>query len=69
MMNPPSRPLADIFDRRRVFMVGILVFLATSLLCGVTWSNEVLVAARFLRGVGEAIALPAALSILMTLLC
>jgi MFS family permease len=68
-MDIHSRPVADIFDRRRVFIVGILVFIVTSLLCGVTWSNEVLVAARFLQGVGEAIALPAALSILMTLLC
>lgn len=59
--------LADLFDRRRVFMAGTVVFIVTSLLCGLAWSSEVLVAARFLQGVGAAIALPAALSILMTI--
>ena len=58
--------LADLVGRRRVFMTGVVIFIITSLLCGLAWSSAVLVAGRFLQGVGAAIALPAALSILMT---
>ncbi|WP_459890547.1 MFS transporter [Halostagnicola bangensis] len=58
--------LADLFGRRRVFMIGTVVFIATSALCGLAWSSDVLIAGRFLQGVGAAIALPAALSILMS---
>jgi EmrB/QacA subfamily drug resistance transporter len=58
--------LADLLGRRRLFMVGLAVFAATSLLCGVAWSVGSLIAFRALQGLGGALMAPAALSLLMT---
>ena len=57
---------ADLFGRRRVFLVGVAVFTIASFLCGFAWSEGVLIAARALQGLGAAIISPAALSIIMT---
>ena len=56
---------ADLLGRRRVFMVGTVVFTLGSLLCGLAWSDEVLIAFRALQGLGAAMITPAALSILV----
>jgi EmrB/QacA subfamily drug resistance transporter len=58
--------LADILGRRGVFMVGLVVFSVGSLLCGLSWSDESLIAARALQGLGAATITPSALSILTT---
>jgi EmrB/QacA subfamily drug resistance transporter len=58
--------LADIFGRRRLFMVGLALFSASSLLCGISWSEGSLIGFRALQGLGGALLAPAALSILMT---
>ena len=58
---------ADLLGRRRVFMVGVVVFTAASLLCGLAWSDDALIAARALQGVGAAIMTPTALSIISTM--
>ena len=58
--------LADILGRRRVFMGGLVVFSVGSLLCGLAWSDETLIAARALQGLGAAAITPSALSILTT---
>lgn len=57
---------ADLLGRRRVFMAGIVFFTLASLLCGLAWSPEALIAARAIQGVGAAVMTPTALSILMT---
>ena len=57
---------ADLLGRRRVFMVGVGVFTVASLLCGLAWSEGVLIGARALQGLGAAIISPAALSIITT---
>ncbi len=57
---------ADLLGRRRVFMVGVVVFTGASLLCGLSWSPGALIGARALQGVGAAIMTPTALSIIMT---
>jgi EmrB/QacA subfamily drug resistance transporter len=57
---------ADLLGRRRVLMVGVVVFTTASLLCGLAWSSEVLIAARVIQGVGAAIMTPTALSIVST---
>lgn len=56
---------ADLLGRRRMFMVGVALFAGSSLLCGLAWSDQVLVAARVLQGVAAAIMAPTALSLLM----
>jgi EmrB/QacA subfamily drug resistance transporter len=58
--------LADIFGRRLLFMAGLALFSVSSLLCGLSWSEESLIGFRALQGLGGALLAPAALSILMT---
>ncbi len=56
----------DILGRRRVFMTGILLFIAASLLGGLAQEPWQLLAARALQGVGGAIASPTALALITT---
>src|SRR5262245_62134994 len=58
--------LADLLGRRRLFIVGLLLFAASSLLCGVAWSEGSLIFFRAVQGLGGALLAPAALSLLMT---
>jgi EmrB/QacA subfamily drug resistance transporter len=46
--------LGDLIGRKRIFLAGIAVFTVASMLCGVAQSQELLVAARFIQGVGGA---------------
>ena len=57
---------ADLFGRRRVFVLGLVLFSAASLAGGFARAAWVLVAARALQGIGGAIVAPAALSLLTT---
>ena len=58
--------LADLLGRRRLFVAGLALFTASSLLCGLAWSEGSLIAFRALQGLGGALLAPAALSLLMT---
>jgi EmrB/QacA subfamily drug resistance transporter len=57
---------ADLFGRRRVFMVGLGLFTAFSLLGGLAQSGAMLIFARAAQGIGGAILAPATLSLLTT---
>lgn len=57
---------ADLFGRKRVFLAGVVLFSAASLLCGLASSQGTLIAFRALQGLGAALVSPAALSIIMT---
>ncbi|AQA10151.1 MFS transporter [Streptomyces malaysiensis] len=59
--------IGDLLGRKRVFLVGTAVFTAASLLAAVATSPAVLIAARFLQGVGSALASAVSLGILVTL--
>lgn len=48
-------------------MLGVLLFALSSLLCGLAWSSEVLIAARVVQGVAAAIMAPTALSLAMNI--
>jgi EmrB/QacA subfamily drug resistance transporter len=56
--------LADVFGRRRLFVAGIAVFTGASLLAGLAGSEEVLVFARVLQGIGAAASIPSTLAII-----
>ncbi len=56
--------LADLLGRRRVFVLGIVVFTIASLFCGLADSGESLIAWRIVQGVGAALMNPATLAII-----
>src|SRR6476620_299968 len=56
----------DLLGRRRVFLVGLSVFTAASLLSGLAWSPLALIVARGAQGFGAALLLPSALAIITT---
>jgi EmrB/QacA subfamily drug resistance transporter len=56
--------LADLYGRRLIFIVGLVVFTAASLACGLATSDEWLIAARIVQGAGAALMNPATLSII-----
>lgn len=58
--------LADLAGRRAVFLAGLGVFTAASLASGLAWSPAALIAARAAQGLGAALLLPSALSIVAT---
>jgi EmrB/QacA subfamily drug resistance transporter len=55
--------LADLFGRRRLFMVGLVVFTLSSLACGLAPTATFLIGARAVQGTGAALMNPATLSI------
>lgn len=57
--------LGDVLGRRRVLLLGTTLFGAASLLAGLAPSFALLVTARLLQGVGEALALPAAMAVIV----
>ncbi|MQA85659.1 MAG: DHA2 family efflux MFS transporter permease subunit [Streptosporangiales bacterium] len=61
----PAGRLADRFGRKRLFVVGVLVFLAASVACGLAGSVEMLVAGRIFQALGGAILTPASLSLIL----
>ncbi|GAA4234630.1 MFS transporter [Actinomadura meridiana] len=59
--------LGDLVGRRRLFLTGTAVFTAASMLAGAATTSGLLIAARFLQGVGSALASAVVLGILVTL--
>jgi EmrB/QacA subfamily drug resistance transporter len=59
--------LADLFGRRRVFLIGTAIFGVASLVDGLAGSEAMLLGARAVQGVGAALATPAALSLVVAL--
>ena len=59
--------MADLLGRRRLFLAGVGLFTASSLLAGFAWSESSLIAFRAAQGLGGALLAPAALSILTTM--
>jgi EmrB/QacA subfamily drug resistance transporter len=56
--------LGDLYGRRRMFVVGLIGFAATSILCAVAPTDEALVGARALQGIAGALLVPGSLAIL-----
>ena len=58
---------ADLLGRRRLFMAGLAIFTAASLACALATTDTFLIIMRGLQGLGAAVVLPAALSIVMNM--
>ena len=59
--------LGDLVSRRGIFLGGLAVFTVASLLCGAAQSKEMLVAARFVQGVGGAMTSAVVLGMIVTM--
>lgn len=59
--------LADVFGRRKLFMIGLLVFIVGSATGGAALNGATLICSRFAQGLGEALAAPAALGMIAVL--
>jgi EmrB/QacA subfamily drug resistance transporter len=58
--------LGDLLGRKRVFLTGVVLFTAASVLCGLAASQGMLIAARFLQGIGAAVQASVILAIIVT---
>jgi EmrB/QacA subfamily drug resistance transporter len=54
--------LGDLYGEKRVFVIGVIAFAATSVLCAAAWDGNALIVARGLQGVAGALLTPAALA-------
>ena len=59
--------LGDLYGKRRLFLAGITLFTAASLVCGFSGSQPVLIAARAIQGLGGAVVSAIALSLIMNI--
>ncbi len=59
--------LGDLFGHRRLFLIGIVLFTVASLACGLATSQEFLIGARAVQGLGGAVVSAVALSLIMML--
>jgi EmrB/QacA subfamily drug resistance transporter len=59
--------VGDLLGRRRVYLSGLALFTAASLICGVSGSQEMLIAARFVQGAGGAMASAVVLGMIVTM--
>jgi EmrB/QacA subfamily drug resistance transporter len=61
----PAGGLADTYGRKRVFLIGVTLFVAASVACGLAGNVGTLIAARVVQAVGAAMLTPASLSIVI----
>ncbi|HWI22068.1 MAG TPA: MFS transporter [Baekduia sp.] len=58
--------MGDLFGRKRIFLLGILVFTVSSVVCGIANGQQLLIAGRFAQGLGGALASASVLAIIVT---
>src|SRR3981081_3835275 len=59
--------LGDLFGRKRIFLIGLGIFTAASVLCGLSFNQPMLIAARFIQGIGGAVSSAVILAMIVTL--
>src|SRR5438876_6183462 len=59
--------LGDLFGRKRVYLIGLVIFTGASVLCGLSFNQPMLIAARFVQGFGGAVSSAVILAMIVTL--
>jgi len=59
--------LGDLLGRKRIYLVGLGIFIGASVLCGLSFNQPMLVAARFVQGIGGAVSSAVILAMIVTL--
>src|SRR5438067_12568857 len=59
--------LGDLFGRNRTFLIGLGIFVGASVLCGLSFNQPMLIAARFVQGIGGAVSSAVILAMIVTL--
>src|SRR5437870_927623 len=59
--------LGDLFGRKRVYLAGLAIFICASMLCGLSFDQRMLIAARFVQGIGGAVSSAGILAMIVTL--
>jgi EmrB/QacA subfamily drug resistance transporter len=59
--------IGDLVGRRRVYIVGLGIFIGASLLCGLSFTQPMLIGARFVQGIGGAVSSAVILAMIVTL--
>src|SRR5437879_2322383 len=59
--------LGDLFGRKRVYLIGLGIFTAASIMCGLSFNQPMLIAARFIQGIGGAVSSAVILAMIVTL--
>src|SRR6184192_2000919 len=59
--------LGDLFGRKRVYLIGLGIFICASMLCGLSFDQRMLIAARFVQGIGGAVSSAGILAMIVTL--
>src|SRR6184192_3282716 len=59
--------LGDLFGRKRVYLIGLVIFIGASVLCGLSFNQPMLIAARFVQGIGGAVSSAVILAMIVTL--
>src|SRR5437764_5341342 len=62
----PAGRMGDLVGRTKVFLVGLVLFTAASIMCGAASDQTMLIVARFLQGIGGAVASSVILAIIVT---
>ena len=59
--------LGDLFGRKRVYLIGLVIFTGASVLCGLSFNQPMLIAASFVQGFGGAVSSAVILAMIVTL--
>src|SRR5438093_5105702 len=59
--------IGDLLGRKRVYLVGLAIFVVASVLCGLSFAQPMLIGARFVQGIGGAVSSAVILAMIVTL--
>src|SRR5256885_2969331 len=59
--------VGDLLGRKRVYLVGLAIFVGASVLCGLSFAQPMLIGARFIQGIGGAVSSAVILAMIVTL--